>query len=63
MNEIIKELGIKRTFIGICEKIPLFIAKELQKNYINVNEEGTQTSSITEVDYVLGCSKSTDKIL
>jgi len=63
MNEIIKELGIKRAFIGIFEKIPLFIEKELQKNNINVNEEGTQTSSITEVDNVFGCPKSTDKIL
>ena len=67
MNEILEELGIKRAFTkdaefkGICEKLPLFIGKVLQKNYINVNEEGTQASSITEVDYVYECSKSKDK--
>ena len=37
MNEILEELGFKRAFIkntefkGICENIPLFIGKELQK--------------------------------
>ena len=66
MNEILEELGIKKAFTkeaefkGITEKIPLSIGKVLQKNYINVNEEGTQASSITEVDYVYECSKSKD---
>ena len=67
MNEILEELGIKKAFTkdaefkGICEKLPLFIGKVLQKNYINAKDEGTQASSITEVDYVYECSKSKDK--
>jgi len=67
MNELLEGLGIKRFFSkndefkGIFEKIPLFIGKIKQNNYINVKDEGTQASSIAKVDFVFECSKTKDK--
>ena len=59
LSNIIKNSGIRKAFTseaefkGLCDKIPIHIGKILQKNYINVNEEGTQAASVTELDIVL----------
>ena len=59
LNEILKELGMSKAFErdaefqGINSKLKLFINKILQKNYINVNEKGTQACSASELEIML----------
>ena len=59
ISEILKNLGMNKAFTkeaefkGISTKLKLFINKVLQKNYINVNEDGTQAYSITELEVML----------
>ena len=59
LNEILKELGMSKAFErdaefqGISSKLKLFINKILQKNYINVNEKGTQACSASELEIKL----------
>mgnify|MGYP002627294600 CR=1 FL=1 len=59
ISEILKNLGMVKAFMkeaefkGISTKLKLFINKVLQKNYINVNEDGTQACSITELEVML----------
>ena len=59
ISEILKQLGMLKAFTkeaefkGISNKLKLFINKVLQKNYINVNEDGTQAYSITELEVML----------
>ena len=54
-EKILKNLGMIKAFTkeaefkGISEKLKLFVSQVLQKNYINVNEDGTQAASITEL--------------
>ena len=40
-------------FKGITDKYELFINQILQKNYININEEGTQACTATELEIML----------
>ena len=66
LSNIIKNSGIRKAFTneaefkGLCDKTPIHIGQILQKNYINVNEEGTQASSVTEVEFILECYKKLD---
>lgn len=66
LNEDLKDLGIIKAFTNdaefkkICNKSPIHIGNVLQKNYINVNEEGTQAASINELDIILECYRSKD---
>ena len=66
MTQILIDLGIKKAFTKeaefkqISDKIPLNIGKVLQKNYINVNEKGTQAASVTELDIILECYREKD---
>ena len=59
LNEILKDLGMLKAFQkeaefkGISSKLNLFINKILQKNYINVNEKGTQACSASELEIML----------
>jgi len=59
ISEVLKNLGMVKAFTkeaefkGISTKLKLFINKVLQKNYINVNEDGTQAYSITELEVML----------
>ena len=59
ISEILKSLGMieafkkEADFNGISTKLKLFINQVLQKNYINVNEDGTQAYSITELEIML----------
>ena len=61
INEILKELGMKKAFEkeaefkGICfsHELNLFINQVIQKNYINVNEKGTQACSASELEIML----------
>jgi serpin B len=59
ISEILKSLGMveafkkEADFNGISTKLRLFINQVLQKNYINVNEDGTQAYSITELEIML----------
>ena len=61
INEILKELGMKKAFEkeaefkGICfsHDLNLFINQVIQKNYINVNEKGTQACSASELEIML----------
>ena len=61
MKKILEDMGMKKAFTkeaefnNISEKMKLFVNQVLQKNYINVNEEGTQACSITELEVVLEC--------
>ena len=63
LSNIIKNSGIRKAFTneaefkGLCDKTPIHIGQIIQKNYINVNEEGTQAASVTETDIVLECYK------
>ena len=65
MNDILINLGMHKAFTKdadfklLCET-PLHIGQVLQKNYINVNEKGTQASSITEMEVVLESTKEGD---
>ena len=58
-NEILKNLKMKKAFTkdaefkGIIDKYELFINQILQKNYININEEGTQACTATELEIML----------
>ena len=58
-NEILKNLKMKKAFTkdaefkGITDKYELFINQILQKNYININEEGTQACTATELEIML----------
>ena len=58
-EKILKNLGMIKAFTkeaefkGISEKLKLFVSQVLQKNYINVNEDGTQAASITELEIML----------
>ena len=64
--EILSDLGIRKAFTqkaefkGISDKIPLNIGQVLHKNYINVNEKGTQAASVTELDVILECYRTRD---
>ena len=66
MSEILKDLGIRKAFTKeaefkeISDRIPLHIGQILQKNYINVNEEGTQAASLTELEVILECFRDKD---
>lgn len=65
MNDILKNLGMHKAFTKDADfkllcKEPLHIGQVLQKNYINVNEEGTQASSITEMEVILESTKEGD---
>ena len=59
LNETLKELGMLKAFErdaefqGISSKLKLFINKILQKNYINVNEKGTQACTASEIEIML----------
>ena len=59
LNEILKDLGMLKAFErdaefqGISNKLKLFINKILQKNYINVNEKGTQACTASELEIML----------
>ena len=59
LEKILKELGMIKAFTkeaefgGICDKLKLFVNQVLQKNYINVNEDGTQAISVNELEIVL----------
>ena len=59
LNETLKELGMLKAFErdaefkGISNKLKLFINKILQKNYINVNEKGTQACTASEIEIML----------
>ena len=59
LNEILKDLGMLKAFErdaefqGISSKLKLFINKILQKNYINVNEKGTQACTASELEIML----------
>ena len=65
LHQILQNLGINRAFTKeadfklICEE-PLHIGQVLQKNYINVNEKGTQASSVTEMEVILESTKEGD---
>lgn len=67
ISDILNDLGIKKAFTnnaefkGICDKKPIHIGQVIQKNYINVNEEGTQASSITELEIMLECYVEKDQ--
>ena len=58
--KIVKAFEIDAEFKGICDKSPIHINQVLQKNYINVNEEGTQAASITELEVILESYKDKD---
>lgn len=64
LKEILMDLGITKAFNidaefkNICNKSPIHIEQVLQKNYINVNEEGTQAASINELDIILECYRT-----
>ena len=58
--KIVKAFGMDAEFKGICDKSPIHINQVLQKNYINVNEEGTQAASITELEVILESYKDKD---
>lgn len=68
-EKILKDLGMEKAFTkeaefkGIADKkdLKLFINQILQKNYINVNEEGTQAASILELEIMLECYVSKDE--
>ena len=59
LEKILKDLGMLKAFTkeaefkGISDKLKLFVNQVLQKNYLNVNEEGTQAISITELEIML----------
>ena len=59
LNEVLKELGMKKAFEreaefkGISNKLKLFINQIIQKNYININEKGTQACSASELEIML----------
>ena len=59
LNETLKDLGMLKAFErdaefqGISSKLKLFINKILQKNYINVNEKGTQACTASELEIML----------
>lgn len=65
LKEILENLGIHKAFTKeadftkLCEK-PLHIGQVLQKNYISVNEKGTQASSFTEMEVILESTKEGD---
>ena len=65
LKEILESLGIHKAFTKeadfkkLCEK-PLFIGQVLQKNYIRVDEKGTQASSVTELEVILESTKEGD---
>ena len=60
-EKILKDLGMVKAFTkeaefkGICNQqdLKLFVNQVLQKNYINVNEDGTQAASVTELEVML----------
>ena len=60
-EKILKDLGMVKAFTkeaefkGITSQqdLKLFVNQVLQKNYINVNEEGTQAVSVTELEVML----------
>lgn len=66
LKQILIDLGIKKAFTNeaeftnITDKIPLNIGEILQKNYINVNEKGTQAASVTELEIILECYRDKD---
>ena len=66
LSDILQKLGIEKAFTndaelkGICDKSPIHINNVIQKNYINVNEEGTQAYSVTELEVILECFKDKD---
>ena len=59
LNEVLKELGMIKAFEreaefkGISNKLKLFINQIIQKNYININEKGTQACSASELEIML----------
>ena len=66
LNQILIDLGIKKAFTNdaefknICDKSPIHIGQVIQKNYINVNEKGTQAASVTQLDVILESFKEGD---
>ena len=60
------DLGIKKAFTNdaefknLCDKSPIHIGQVIQKNYINVNEKGTQAASVTELEVILESFKEGD---
>lgn len=66
LSDILQKLGIEKAFTndaelkGICDKSPIHINNVIQKNYINVNEEGTQAYSVTELEVILEYFKDRD---
>ena len=67
IKDILMSLGIHKAFTKeadfkkLCEK-PLFIGQVLQKNYINVNEKGTQAASVTAMEVILESTKEGDPL-
>ena len=59
LNEVLKKLGMIKAFEreaefkGISNKLKLFINQIIQKNYININEKGTQACSASELEIML----------
>ena len=66
LSQILKNLGIKKGFTidaefkKLCDKSPIHIMNVIQKNYINVNEEGTQAASVNELEVILECFREKD---
>ena len=67
LKDILENLGIHKAFTKeadfkkLCEK-PLHIGQVLQKNYICVNEKGTQATSFTEMEVILESTKEGDPL-
>ena len=57
---IVNAFGTDAEFKKLCDKAPIHINQVLQKNYINVNEEGTQAASVTELEVILESFKDKD---
>ena len=59
LDAILKNFGMVKAFNkeaefkGIHDKYNLFINQVLQTNYINVNEDGTQAASVSELEIML----------
>ena len=68
-SDILKDLGMKKAFTidaeleGIYQnkqKQPIHVGQIIQKNYMKVNERGTQAGSVTELDVILECYMDKD---
>ena len=66
LSQILKDLGIKKGFTieaelkKLSDKSPIHFMNVIQKNYINVNEDGTQAACVTELEVILECFRDRD---